>query len=233
MVGGDGVQVAMNPKAGKHPPGGVRDSRWIPYKLITDIEGGHRVMKMLNDAGIKASPDYKWDWIHDTYNILIRMFPHCIPPPTVVVSMNAFYDPHMHAKIGLTLRPLRYENTVIIGSAGTVHNLWRARWIDQALYRDNFSIPTPPEDWALQFRQSFIDAVVNNKGPAMRRAVTRLMKHPRYREAHGSDDHYMANIFCAGAAGDMDDIDSENFYLGENWELINQSNVQFQLGRWE
>lgn len=222
----------MNPNAIKDPVGSVRDDRYLPYKLIPDIEGGQRVIDMLCAAGINARADRKFDWIHDTYLIIIRMFPHCVPPPTTIVSMNARYDPHFHTRIGAALRPLRYEDTLIIGSGGSVHNLWRNHYSQMILYKDNLAQPLPPSDWALEFRQSVEDAITQNTGPDLRRALSKMMKHPRYRDAHGTDDHWMATLFAAGAAGDEDDV-GPNIMLGECWELVNMCNTQYQLGSWE
>jgi len=76
-------------------------------------------------------------------------------------------------------------------------------------HRDNFAMQTPPEDWALEFRDAVEDVLVNNSGPRLRRAMTRLMKHPRFRDAHATDDHFMAAMFVAGVAGDFEDEGSE------------------------
>lgn len=115
----------MNPDAKNDPVGSVTEARYMPYKMVADLEGGQRVIDMLQGAGINAQADPKFEWVHDTFLIVIRMFPHCIPLPTTIVSMNARYDPHLHTKIGAALRPLRYEDTLIIGSGGSVHNLYR------------------------------------------------------------------------------------------------------------
>jgi len=159
--------------------------------------------------------------IHDTYLILIRMFPaKC--PPTTIISMNARFDPHFHMKVGSTIRPLRHEGYLVIGTGGAVHNLYRNKWGPMLQYRDNFAQETPPEGWALEFRQSVEDAMTNNRGPSLRRAITRLMKHPLYRDAHGTDDHFMSACFVAGAAGDWEDEQEERGRLGaETWELTN------------
>ncbi|KAF7552184.1 hypothetical protein G7Z17_g4506 [Cylindrodendrum hubeiense] len=228
---GDAVDVSMNPNAQKDPVGSVMEARYMPYTMVPDLEGGQRVIDMLRAAGINARENRKFDWIHDTFLILIRMFPHCIPLPATIVSMNARYDPHFHLKIGAALRPLRYEDTLIIGSGGSVHNLYRNHWQQMILYRDNFAQPVPPGDWALQFRQSVQDVLTENTGPDLRRAVTKMMKHPRYKDAHGTDDHWMATLFAAGAAGDEEDI-GPNTFLGECWELVNMCNSQYQLGSW-
>ncbi|EOD44764.1 Aromatic ring-opening dioxygenase family protein [Neofusicoccum parvum] len=204
----------------------------MPYKLKPDLEGGQKVIDLLRGAGFKATANTKFDWIHDTFLIVIRMFPNCVPPPAVIVSANSRYDPHFHCRMGAALRPLRYDDTLIIGSGGTVHNLYRNHWTHMLRFCDNFAQPVPPDPWALEFRQALQDAVLNHTGPELRRAVTRLMKHPRYREAHGTDDHFMANLFVAGAAGAPEDV-GPNKLLAECWELVNMCNTQYQLGEWQ
>ena len=204
----------------------------MPYKMVPDLEGGEKVIKLLKGAGFNVKPAPKFDWIHDTFLIVIRMFPHCLPLPTTIVSMNSRYDSHYHVKVGAALRSLRYEDTLIIGSGGSVLNLYRNHWADMWLYRDNFAQPVPPGTWALEFRQAVEDVITNNTGPELRRAITRMMKHPRYKEAHGTDDHWMASLFAVGAAGGKDDI-GPNTMMGECWELVNMCNTQYQLGSWD
>jgi hypothetical protein len=150
---------------------------------------------------------------------MIRMFPNGCPP-TTLISMNARYDPHFHVRIGAALRPLRKEGYLIIGSGGAVHNLYRNRWEPMLRFRDNFAQETAPESWALEFRQSVEDVVTQNSGPQLRRAVTRLMKHPQYRDAHASDDHFISGMFVAGAVGDKEDEGSYGALKAETWELV-------------
>jgi aromatic ring-opening dioxygenase catalytic subunit (LigB family) len=175
---------------------------------------------MLADDGFNVGPNPHFDWIHDTYLILIRMFPDGCPP-TTIISMNARFEPHFHMKVGSALRPLRQEGYLLIGTGGAVHNLYRNRWEPMLQYSDNFAQETPPEDWALEFRQAVEDVISNNSGPKLRRGMTRLMKHPQYRDAHASDDHFMAAMFVAGAAGDEDDVGVYGRLEAETWELTN------------
>lgn len=215
------MEVAMNPAPGKSPVAYVHPSKYVDYKLEPDLSTGNRCMEMLRSEGFNVKPNDKFEWIHDTYLILIRMFPKKCPP-TTLISMNARFDPHFHMRVGSTLRPLRKEGYLIIGTGGAVHNLFRNKWDPMLKYRDNFAQETPPDNWALEFRQSVEDCVSNNRGPALRRAITRLMKHPLYRDAHATDDHFMAACFVAGAAGDWDDEQEERGRLGaETWELTN------------
>jgi len=229
----DVLKVAMNPKPGKSPVAYVHPSKYVDYQLQADLPTGERCLEMLKDAGFNAQADKTFEWIHDTFLILIRMFPaKC--PPTTIVSMNARFDPHFHMHVGSTLRKLRAEGYLLIGTGGAVHNLYRNVWAPMLQYRDNFAQPTPPEPWALAFRQSFEDCMLRTRGPALRRSITRLMKHPQFRDAHATDDHFMSACFVAGAAGDWEDQEEQAGRLGaETWELTNMCNSQFTIGSWE
>jgi len=227
------VQVAMNPKPTKQPVANVHPSKYMDYALTPDLSTGKRCLDMLQSAGISARPNETFEWIHDVFLVLIRMFPDpATCPPTTIVSMNARYDPHFHVRVGAALRPLRAQNYLLMGSGGAVHNLYRNIWAPMLLYKDNFAQPTPPESWALEFRQAFKDVVEKNSGPALRRGLTRLMKHPQYRDAHATDDHYMAALFVAGAVGDEEDTGVRAKLMAEDWELTNMCNSQFTWGQY-
>lgn len=228
---GDKIEVACNPAPKKSPVAYVHPSKYASYKLNPDIPTANRCVSMLNAAGFDASPNPTFDWIHDTYLILIRMFPAGCPP-TTIVSMNARFDPHYHMRVGAALRPLRQEGYLIIGSGGAVHNLYRNKWAPMIRFRDNFAQETPPGDWALEFRQAVQDAITKNDGPRLRRAMTRLMKHPQYRDAHATDDHFMSAMFVAGAAGDEQDEGVFGALKAEDWELTNMCNSQYTFGSW-
>ncbi|THZ04496.1 LigB subunit of an aromatic-ring-opening dioxygenase LigAB [Aureobasidium pullulans] len=230
---GDKIMVSANPKPEKSPVAYVHPSKYLHYELNPDLPTADRVLDLLLKAGFNAEKDEKFDWIHDTFLILIRMFPNGCPP-TTIVSMNAYYDPHYHMKVGSSLRSLRKEGYLIVGTGGAVHNLYRNVWWPMVQHRDNFAQVAPPEKSLLEFRQAVEDVMTQNQGPALRRAMTRLMKHYHYRDAHGTDDHFMAACFVAGAAGDWEDMEEQGGVLGaETWELQNMCNSQFTIGNWQ
>lgn len=223
--------MATNPAPNKSPVAYVHPSKYVDYALNPDPATGERCVALLQAAGFPASANPSFDWIHDTYLILIRMFPGGCPP-TTIVSMNPRYDPNYHVHVGLALRPLRAEGYLLIGSGGAVHNLFRNVWGPMIRHGDNFAQPTPPAPWALEFRQSVEDVISRGGGPRLRRAIPRLMKHPLFRDAHGTDDHFMPLCFAAGAAGTAEDEGAPGALFAEDWELTNMCNSQFTVGSW-
>ncbi|OBT56356.1 hypothetical protein VE04_02904 [Pseudogymnoascus sp. 24MN13] len=228
---GDEIEVAAKLTPAKSPVAYVDPAKYMDYELVPDLPMASRCVDLLKTSGLKAKLNDKFDWIHDTYLILIRMFPGG-SPPTTIISMNARYDPHYHVKVGSALRPLRKENVLFIGTGGAVHNLYRNNWFQMLQFRDNFALETPPDREMLDFRQEFEDAITKNSGPELRRAMTMLMKVPKYRDAHGTDDHFMAAMFVAGLCGSFEDIGLSATVGAEDWELRNMCNSQFTLGKW-
>ncbi|KFY55174.1 hypothetical protein V496_07074 [Pseudogymnoascus sp. VKM F-4515 (FW-2607)] len=228
---GDEIEIAANPKPEKSPVAYVHPDKYALYVLNPDIPMAHRCRDLLQQSGFKVKLNEKFDWIHDTYLILIRMFPsRC--PPTTIMSMNARYDPHYHVKVGSALRSMRKEKVLFVGSGGAVHNLYRNSWFQMLRFRDNFAMPAPPSSILLDFRQEFEDAITKTSGPELRRAMTMLMKVPKYRDAHATDDHFMAVMFVAGLCGSFGDRGTVAELGAEDWELQNMCNSQYTLGKW-
>jgi aromatic ring-opening dioxygenase catalytic subunit (LigB family) len=225
--------VATNPNPSKSACPFVNPALYKDWVPNPDLATAQRCIEMLRAEGFKASANPNFEWIHDTFMVLIKMFPdfrRC--PPVTIVSMNARYDPYYHVKVGAVLRPLRREGYLIVGTGGAIHNLYRNRWTEMLLYRESLGQETPPETWALNFRQAVEDVVLKNRGPALRKAMVRLMQHPMYREAQATDDHWMPALFAAGAAGDWEDAKYANALGAETWELTNMCNSQFTFGRY-
>lgn len=97
---------------------------------------------------------------HLDQRVLVEAF-ICAPSTT-----SSFYwtpsDPSLHIDIGAAVRKFRYEDILIIGTGGTVHNLYRNAWSNVVIYRDNFAQQVPPEQWALDFRTEAEDALTKN-----------------------------------------------------------------------
>ncbi|ETS61950.1 hypothetical protein PaG_04064 [Moesziomyces aphidis] len=227
----DEILVAANPtNPKKQPVAWVEPSRYVDYKINSSPRLANEVVARLQQNGIKAKTDPELEWIHDTFIILCWMFPATTEhpqgqcPEVTVVSGLSVYNAPLLVDVGKALRDFRNEDTLIIGTGGTVHNLYRNNWKQITIFRDNFAQPLPPAKWALDFRTEVEDAVVNNSGPALINAVLRLMRHPLYRDAHATDDHYAPLLFVAGAAGSLKDKGKKNKITAECWELQNMCN---------
>lgn len=222
-VAGRKIQVCTNPNAQAQPIALVERAKYMDYKPNTDLKTAARCISMLKDAGFECEGDPTFDWRIDTFPMLFRMFPNGCPPVTIV-SQNSYFEPHFHLEIGRVLRPLRQEGYLFMASGGGVHNLYRTDWRYQIKYRDSFAQELPPESTHLEFRQALEDALCKNGGgPELKRAVVRLMKHPNYRDAHGTDDHYMPTCFAAGVVGDEEDRRDSVTLGAEVWELVSGS----------
>ncbi|KAM0793766.1 hypothetical protein ACM66B_001184 [Microbotryomycetes sp. NB124-2] len=231
-VSGNGVEIASNdgnPK--KQPVAWVEPSKYVDYQINSSPKLAKKVQDLLVAQGIEAKLNPNLEWVHDVFLVLNWMFPKSSPPVTVI-STNAYYDPELLVSIGAAVRPLRYEDYLIIGTGGVVHNLYRNKWSNIVVYRDNLAQQYPPERWAVDFRNEARDALTKNSGPALRKAAMRLLRHPLYRDAHGTDDHYAPVLFAAGAAGDKEDEGTKNTSPAETWEIINMANTQYQFGEW-
>lgn len=219
-VRGRKVHVATNANVTPEPVGLVKKSEWASYKPHADLQTAARCIDMLKEGGFDAVADPTFNWRIDTFPMLTRMFPGGCPPVTVI-SQNEFFEPHFHVEIGRVLRPLRKEGYLFIGSGGGVHNLYRVHWKYNWRYRDTFAQEVPPDSTNIEFRQALEDALCKNGGgPDFKRATVRLMKHPNYRDAHGTDDHYMPFCFVAGVVGEEEDRDESVVLGAEVWELV-------------
>ena len=231
------IDVSMNPKPQKSPVAYVHPRKYTNYELIPDLSTGERCIAALKQEGIDARENDKFDWIHDTYLILIRMFPEKCPP-TTIISMNSRFDPHLHARVGNILAQFCDQGYLIICTGGAVHNLYRNHWGQMLRYTDNFAQPYPPEAPMLELSQSVEDVFVRScrqgtKKGSLTRGITRLMKHPMFRDAHATDDHYMAACFVAGVIDGSKKEGDECVLGAEDWELVNMCNSQFTIGKWE
>ncbi|KAI8938468.1 hypothetical protein NX059_004360 [Plenodomus lindquistii] len=217
---GEGVKVATNPSPTFMPLANTHPSHWSTWKPVPDLSTSQTIIDTLNSAGIPTEGEPNYEWQIDTFPVLIAMFgDKC--PPTTIISQNGHFDPYFHTRLGSILRPLRKQGYLFIGSGGGTHNLYRAEWSYMFSHKDNFAMEHPPDEDSIEFRQSLEDVICKSKGgPKLRYGLARLMKNPYFREAHGTDEHYVSACFCAGLVGEKED-EGEKAVLGaEAWELV-------------
>ncbi|CUM55095.1 uncharacterized protein AC631_03453 [Debaryomyces fabryi] len=224
------VHVSIKEPPGMNPISWVAKEKYENYRINCSKDLGTTVGNILTNGGINVVLDDTDDWIHDSLIPLKWMFPKKCPPVTLL-SINSKYDAAFHAKIGKLLSHLRSQKILLIGTGGAVHNLYRNYWPQIVIHRNNFAQEVPPDQWALDFRDYFYDAIHTNPctGKAsIREGVLRLMHNPRFRDAHGTDDHYMSACFVAGASKERE----VGYLTSEVWELQNMGNSQYIIGSW-
>ena len=84
----------------------------------------HQVGKLL---GERATFDNSWGLDHGSWSLLLRLFPEA-NIPVFQVSVDANAPAEEHFALGETLRPLRKEGVLILGSGNVVHNLGMVDW---------------------------------------------------------------------------------------------------------
>jgi 4,5-DOPA dioxygenase extradiol len=150
------------------------------------------VLRLLKPA---ATPDNSWGLDHGTWSVLHAMYPSA-DIPVFQVSIDAFAPPERHFALGRTLRPLRKENVLIMGSGNIVHNL--------ALLDVEKS---GGFGWAYDF-DDYIDRAVRKKSPEDVIHYERAGRAANY--AFNVPDHFYPLLYALGAAFEHEPVTDFN-----------------------
>lgn len=140
---------------------------------------------------------------HGIWAPLLHLYPSATVP-VLQVSLPMSFEPADIVRMGETLRPLRDEGVLIIGSGGIVHNLTQ------------LSPEGAPADWAMRFQTWVKESVA--KGDIS--GLYRFAEHPDAALAHPTPEHFLPLFFCVGAAGN----DSPQF-IADEFEYGNLSRL--------
>jgi aromatic ring-opening dioxygenase catalytic subunit (LigB family) len=146
-----------------------------------------RVLDLLASARIEATADAEKGFDHGVFVPLALMYPHA-DMPVLMVSLESSYDPAKHLDLGRSLRSLRDEGVLIVGSGLTYHNM-------QGLGRAQ---ATPVAE---RFT-SYLNEAISLENTRLRdEMLLRWESAPSARLAHPREDHLMPLLVAAGAAG--------------------------------
>ena len=90
-----------------------------------------------------ATADRGWGLDHGAWSVLIRMFPDS-DIPVVQLALDTGRSPAEHFALARSLRPLRDEGVLVLGSGNIVHNLGMACFGDE----------DGAYDWAVEFDET-------------------------------------------------------------------------------
>lgn len=149
-----------------------------------------RLTHALQDAGLNPVVDESRGFDHGMFVPLKLMYP-AAQIPCVQVSLLSSLDPDAHWALGEALRPALTEQTLLIGSGLSFHNL--------STFRSND--PTAAEQ-ARQFDDWLVTTCTKPEldGAARRQQLSNWLQAPAARACHPREEHLLPCHVCAGAA---------------------------------
>ncbi|WP_259780791.1 DODA-type extradiol aromatic ring-opening family dioxygenase [Aestuariispira ectoiniformans] len=151
-------------------------------------------------AGLATDPTRGLD--HGAWNVLMLMFPDAdIPVAQLSVQPGLGFDHHW--KLGEALRPLRDDGVLIIASGTMTHNL-------RDLFGSLGQYDREPFDYAARFDRDIAALIKAGDWDGLREAN----RHPDYRRAHPSDEHFVPLLVAAGAGDGVSGRTIHNSFRG-------------------
>ena len=179
--------------AKEKPPGMLYDYYGFPkemyelkYQAPSDPQLAHRVVDLLNSAGVKCELELERGYDHGAFVPLLLMYPEA-EIPVIQLSLNANRDAKTHFEIGRALLPLRSEGVLIIGSGFAIHDM------SQSIQ------PSQAKSFSLALRK-----LLSSDASAERekKLLAWEQELPFAFEAHRTGtDHFIPLFVAAGAAG--------------------------------
>ena len=165
----------------------------IEYPAPGDPALARELAERLAKAGFKSGVDEQRGLDHGAWVPLRQLFPRA-DVPVVQLSLPHPTSAAELLRAGEALAPLRREGVLLIGSGGTVHNLRRISWHDDA----------PPEKWALDFDRYLWEAAQRHD----LEALENWRSAPGAELSHPSSEH-LEPVFVALGATRKDEPVSE------------------------
>ncbi len=183
--------------AGGNPPliydyyGFPEESYHIQYPCPGEPALAHQIYNALNTAQVPARLDANRGFDHGLFVPLKIMFPKA-DIPCVQLSLINNLNPSDHIHLGRVLRPLTYDNLLVIGSGFSFHNL-----------REFFKTGTPEskamneafEDWLIETCSS---TDISEAEREQRLIHWEQAPHARY--CHPREEHLLPLHVCYGFA---------------------------------
>ncbi len=174
----------------------------VQYPVKGDSVLAARTAAML--ASVGADVQHDWGIDHGTWSVLRHMYPQA-DVPVVQLSIDGSAPPEVHWAIGETIRPLRQEGVLIVGSGNITHNLRRA-------FQKMRAGDASAESTSIEFDEKAASALESHDKSWLLRALDDNVG----RDAHPTPDHYLPLLYSAGASAGADvTFPVEGFDMGD------------------
>ena len=128
--------------------------------------------------------DNRWGFDHGTWVVLHWVFPNAdVPVVQLSIDHSLTFEEHYH--LGRSLRDLRDQNILVIGSGNLVHNLSMAAWEVKAY------------DWAVKFDEKVKYWILNGDHEPI---IQYEKQGPDAAFAVSSKEHYIPLLYTLGAS---------------------------------
>lgn len=161
----------------------------IIYPAKGDPELAAEIAALLEEAGIASAIDDRRGLDHGAWVVLRIMFPQA-DIPVVALSVDPNLSPAEQYRIGQALAALREKDILMIGSGGTVHNLYR---LDRRITQPGDGAV----DWAVQF-DDWLEKQLSNWDTGSLFAYESLAPHAKM--AVPRNEHLIPLFYAMGAA---------------------------------
>lgn len=199
------VLGAENPEMFYDYYGFPKEAYSISYPAPGNPEYGDKIVKLLEKNEIPARIDPTRGFDHGLFIPLKMMYPDA-NIPCLQLSLVGGLDPAAHIAIGRTLRSLKNENALVIGSGFSFHNIRAFSW-------QGGEAPDSAND---AFQNWLIDTCCGTHSEQEREK--RLMDWklaPSARYCHPREEHLMPLHVCAGMADKPAKLIFDDFIIGK------------------
>ena len=176
-------------------PSTLYDFGGFPQELFDVKYPAHGAPEVSDRVARLINSDLSSDWglDHGTWSVLVHLYPKA-NIPVLQLSLNKNLKLKDHYELAKSLKPLREESVLIMGSGNITHNLRALDWN-----------PNPaPLDWAIEFDELIKTAILN-------RDKTRLFNedpkyHSLWKQALPTLEHYLPLLYVLGASDENEKI---------------------------
>jgi len=162
----------------------------IRYPAPGDPELAQTICQTIQSPNIKA--DDTWGLDHGTWSVLRHLYPQA-NIPTLQLSLDLSQPPEYHFQLGQSLRFLRAQGVLMIGSGNIVHNLSKISWHTDA----------KPYDWAIEFDEWAKQQIQNRNFKAL---INEFNQSSAGQLSIPTTEHYLPLLYILGASNETDTV---------------------------